>query len=265
MGINRRVPRRRDLPGRGAPSLVDVFRRRYSKKWSRRRSSVRLTEKGPAPVFVCSNSKLFKQRSRVSSYPPRTRHSGRDEATAVKHLRWLGSGHQAAHRGVQTSLHYVPRFENGPADALAGIAASLAQFDERPSQVPICERWVIPPPVEEEIEEEQTEEIEESPPISASQNQTEDWREPITNFLHHDTLPVYLRERVQIRRAASKYVFINDVLYRRSYEGLLLRCLSKKERLQVLKETQWNLRRVPSWLEAPPTSQATGLLLAVDA
>ncbi|KAG9458899.1 hypothetical protein H6P81_003407 [Aristolochia fimbriata] len=154
----------------------------------------------------------------------------------------------------EASLHYVPRSENGPADALAGIAASLAQFNERPSQVPICERWVIPPPAKEETEEEQTEEIEESLPISVSQNETKDWREPISNFLRHGTLPVDLRERVQIRRAAPKYVFINDVLYQRSYEGLLLRCLSKEEGLQVLKETQWNLWRAPSWPKAPSTS-----------
>ncbi|KAG9444837.1 hypothetical protein H6P81_016177 [Aristolochia fimbriata] len=122
-------------------------------------------------------------------------------------------------------------------DALAAIAASLAQFDERPSQVPICERWVVPPPAEEETKEEQIEEMEESFPISANQNEGEDWRVPISNFLRYDTLLVDLRERVHIRRAAPKYVFINDVLYRRSYEGLLLRCLSKEEGLQVLKET----------------------------
>ncbi|KAG9458170.1 hypothetical protein H6P81_002678 [Aristolochia fimbriata] len=39
----------------------------------------------------------------------------------------------------EASLHYVPRSENGPADALARSAASLAQFDERPNQTPICE------------------------------------------------------------------------------------------------------------------------------
>ncbi|KAG9458448.1 hypothetical protein H6P81_002956 [Aristolochia fimbriata] len=56
----------------------------------------------------------------------------------------------------QTSLHYISRTRNGPADALAGIAASLAQIDNRPSQVPICERWVVPLvplPSEEEVEE----------------------------------------------------------------------------------------------------------------
>ncbi|KAG9453633.1 hypothetical protein H6P81_006537 [Aristolochia fimbriata] len=137
----------------------------------------------------------------------------------------------------EASLHFVPRSENGPADALAGIAASLAQFDQLPSEIPICERWVIPPPTEDGTEEEQTEKIEESFPISASQNEVRDWREPIANFLRHGTLPVDLRERVQIRRAAPKYVFIHDILYRRSYEGLLLRCLSKEEGLQVLKET----------------------------
>ncbi|KAG9453929.1 hypothetical protein H6P81_006833 [Aristolochia fimbriata] len=101
-------------------------------------------------------------------------------------------------------LHYVPRSKNGPANALAGIVATLAQFDEWPSQVPICERWVIPPPVEEETEEEQIEQMEESFPISVSQNEAEDWREPISNFLRNGIVPVNLRERVQIRRAAPK-------------------------------------------------------------
>ncbi|KAG9453425.1 hypothetical protein H6P81_006329 [Aristolochia fimbriata] len=35
----------------------------------------------------------------------------------------------------EASLHYVPRSENGPADALAKIAASLVQFDQRPCQI----------------------------------------------------------------------------------------------------------------------------------
>ncbi|KAG9442248.1 hypothetical protein H6P81_018102 [Aristolochia fimbriata] len=115
----------------------------------------------------------------------------------------------------EVSLHYVPRSENGPADALAGIAASLARFDERPNQVPICERWVIPPPLEEEKEREQTEETEESLPISATQNQTEDWRKPIINFFVKYT-PGRPTRRVQIAGQLLGDVFINDILYRRS-------------------------------------------------
>ncbi|KAG9442522.1 hypothetical protein H6P81_018376 [Aristolochia fimbriata] len=207
-------------------------------------------EKGPAPVFVHSHTKLLEQRGGVSSHSSRTRHGGRDEAAVAKNLRRLGIVKKFKlvpfwrHVGEllaqipKASLHYVPQSENGPPDALAGIVASLAQFNERPSQVPICERRVVSPPAEEETEAEQIEEMKESFPISASQNEVRDWREPISNFLFHDTLPVNLGERVHVRRAALRYVFINDVLSRRSYEGLLLCCLSKEEGLQVLKETQ---------------------------
>ncbi|KAG9453317.1 hypothetical protein H6P81_006221 [Aristolochia fimbriata] len=61
----------------------------------------------------------------------------------------------------QTSLHYIPCTWNGPADALAGIIASLAQLDNRPIQAPIYERWVIPLvplSIEEEAEEKMKEE-----------------------------------------------------------------------------------------------------------
>ncbi|KAG9450298.1 hypothetical protein H6P81_010263 [Aristolochia fimbriata] len=163
-----------------------------------------------AGVFVLSYPKLFEQRIRVSSYPPRTRYGSRDELTGefeVKKLErvpfWRHAGELLA-QILEASLHYVPRSEIGSADALAGIAGNLAQFDEQPSQVPICEGWVIPPPVEKETEQEQIEEIEESLPFSASQNEAEDRREPISNFLRHGILPVDLRERVQIRRAAPK-------------------------------------------------------------
>ncbi|KAG9449459.1 hypothetical protein H6P81_009424 [Aristolochia fimbriata] len=139
---------------------------------------------------------------------------------------------------LEASLHYVPRSENGPADTLARIATSLAQFDQQPSQIPICERWVIPSPAEEETEEEdREEETEDSLHIAVSRDETSDWGESIINFLRHGTLPVDLRERVRIRRTAPRFVFINDVLYRNSYEGLLLRCISSEEGMQVLKET----------------------------
>ncbi|KAG9442624.1 hypothetical protein H6P81_018478 [Aristolochia fimbriata] len=42
------------------------------------------------------------------------------------------------------TLGHVPLANNSQADALAGIAASLAQFDARPERIPICERWVVP-------------------------------------------------------------------------------------------------------------------------
>ncbi|KAG9450509.1 hypothetical protein H6P81_010474 [Aristolochia fimbriata] len=115
----------------------------------------------------------------------------------------------------EASLHHVPRSENGPADALAGIAASLAQFDQRPSQIPICERWVIPPPVEEEIEEELTEDwlVKIKPRIGVNLSSTS-----------------FVTEHSQ-STCESESKFAGKLL------GLLLRCLPKEVGLQVLKET----------------------------
>ncbi|KAG9447538.1 hypothetical protein H6P81_013666 [Aristolochia fimbriata] len=76
----------------------------------------------------------------------------------------------------QTLLHYIPRTKNGPADALAGIAASLAQLDSRPSQVPIYERWVVPlvPLPSEEEADEKMEQEEEALPISTHKSEATD-------------------------------------------------------------------------------------------
>ncbi|KAG9450518.1 hypothetical protein H6P81_010483 [Aristolochia fimbriata] len=101
-------------------------------------------------------------------------------------------------------IHYVPLSENGSADALAGIATSLAQFVERPNQVPICERWVVLPPADKEGEEEQTNEMEESFPISTREDKVGDWREPISNFLRYGTLTTDLRERLHIHRTTPR-------------------------------------------------------------
>ncbi|KAG9458339.1 hypothetical protein H6P81_002847 [Aristolochia fimbriata] len=84
---------------------------------------------------------------------------------------------------LQASLHCIPRTKNRPADALAGIVASLAQLDNRPSQVPMYERRVVPLvplPIEEEAEEEMEEK--ESLPISIRENEARNWRKQISNF-----------------------------------------------------------------------------------
>ncbi|KAG9442434.1 hypothetical protein H6P81_018288 [Aristolochia fimbriata] len=237
MGVNRGIPGRRNIPSRSASTLGDVFRWRQDEEMELAPESFSSLQRRIYRPYsfvltqICSNNEA--ESTKPSS--PDSQLTGEFEVKKLE-LEPLSEicGELPPKSRSFTPLR--PSLENGPADALAGIAASLAHLNERPNRVPVCEQWVIPPPAEEETEEELTEEIEESLPISASQNQTEDWREPIINFLRHSTLPVDLRERVQIHRIAARYVLINDVLYRRSYEGVLHRCLSKQEGLQVLKE-----------------------------
>ena len=42
--------------------------------------------------------------------------------------------------------------------------------------------------------------------------------------------------RAEIRRRAARFIYYNDTLYRRSYEGLLLQCLGKDESTKALEE-----------------------------
>lgn len=56
------------------------------------------------------------------------------------------------------------------------------------------------------------------------------------NYLQHGRLPEDQRHRADIRRRAPKFVYFNDSLYRRSYDGILLRCLSEEEAAQALEE-----------------------------
>ncbi|KAG9453432.1 hypothetical protein H6P81_006336 [Aristolochia fimbriata] len=127
------------------------------------------------------------------------------------------------------TLGHVPRASNSQADALAGIAASLAQFEARPEQIPICERWVVP--TLEKFSEE-----EEINLVSVYAIEEEDWRQQFLDYLEHNKFPEGLKARVYVRRAAPKFCLFNNTLYRRSYDGILLRCVSKEEGQAILAE-----------------------------
>ncbi|XP_070040814.1 uncharacterized protein [Nicotiana tomentosiformis] len=67
------------------------------------------------------------------------------------------------------------------------------------AQVTVCQKWVVPPPNE----------AEENP-----------------------------RRRTEIRCCAPRFLYYIDTLYRKSFEGILLRCLGEEEALQALQEAQ---------------------------
>ena len=53
----------------------------------------------------------------------------------------------------------------------------------------------------------------------------DDWRAPIFGYLQNPSQPTDRK----IRRQALKYVVLDETLYQRTIEGLLLRCLSPEE------------------------------------
>ncbi|XP_056852778.1 uncharacterized protein LOC130501985 [Raphanus sativus] len=64
----------------------------------------------------------------------------------------------------------------------------------------------------------------------------ETWMTPIINYLRYDTFPADRDESRKIRRQAARYCFFEGKLYRRSFSGPYLRCLTLREAARILEE-----------------------------
>ncbi|XP_015075475.1 uncharacterized protein LOC107019515 [Solanum pennellii] len=138
---------------------------------------------------------------------------------AQKLIRWLGD----------LILQHVRRTENKKADALATLASTLTLPDQ--TQVTVCLKWIVPPSNEEEYIENKLDHI-----VAIVEAANEDWRQPIIDYLCYGILPENPRRRTDIRRRAPRFLYYKDTLYRRSFEGMLLRCLGEEEAFQALQE-----------------------------
>ncbi|XP_070031875.1 uncharacterized protein [Nicotiana tomentosiformis] len=127
------------------------------------------------------------------------------------------------------TIQHVPRKENKTADALAALALSLTLPDQ--TQVIVCQKWVVPPPNEVEGEGNELKHL-----VDVSKAEKEDWRQPIIDYLIYGILPENPRSRTEIRHRTPRFLYYKDTLYRKSFEGVLLRCLGEDEALQALQE-----------------------------
>ncbi|KAH6763350.1 hypothetical protein C2S52_020783 [Perilla frutescens var. hirtella] len=139
---------------------------------------------------------------------------------AQRMIGWLGD----------VELEHVPRKENKQADALAKLASTIAMPDSK-IHIPTCKSWVIPPLFESENDEE-----EENCAIEVFEIDKEDWRQPFVDYLKYDKLPSDPRRRVDIRRRANRFIYFKGTLYRRSFDGVFLRCLGDEEAAQAIEE-----------------------------
>lgn len=126
------------------------------------------------------------------------------------------------------TLEHVPRKENQIADALANFTVVLAFPEDEDVDVPVCQRWILPALPETQQEDTNA--------ISVFAIETEDWRRPIIDYLQHGKLPEDPRHRTEIRRRAPRFIYYKETLYRRSFDGVFLRCLGEEEATQALEE-----------------------------
>ncbi|XP_049394584.1 uncharacterized protein LOC125858841 [Solanum stenotomum] len=138
---------------------------------------------------------------------------------AQKLIGWLGD----------VTLQHVRRTENKKVDALAALASTLTLPDQ--TQVTICKKWIVPPPNEEECIKNEFNHF-----VAASEAVKEEWRQPIIDYMCYGILPDDPRRRTDIRRRAPRFLYYKDTLYRRLFEGVLLRCLGEEEAIHALQE-----------------------------
>jgi hypothetical protein len=133
-------------------------------------------------------------------------------------------------------IDHVPRRQNAHADALASLATSLALPAEMTEKVLVASHDLYCPGFS--LEEVKTiTDIMEILEIS-SVPEPRDWRFPYIDFVLYDILPDDSKEAAAVKRKSARFYYnaISRTLYRRSYDGILLRCLSRKEAQEVLKE-----------------------------
>ncbi|XP_020254134.1 uncharacterized protein LOC109831208 [Asparagus officinalis] len=110
-------------------------------------------------------------------------------------------------------IDHIPRLKNTYADALASLAATLALPESTTQQINA---------------------VEEEPAML----EPKDWRFLIIDYVLYSLLPEDIKERESIRRRAPRFYYDSQsqTLYRKSYDGLLLRCLSNREAKEALEE-----------------------------
>ncbi|GKV30660.1 hypothetical protein SLEP1_g39449 [Rubroshorea leprosula] len=69
------------------------------------------------------------------------------------------------------------------------------------------------------------------------------WTDPITSFLRDGAVPADKQEEMRLRKKASRYTLVNDVLYKRSFSLPLLRCLTPYEAEYALREVHGGVCR----------------------
>ncbi|XP_075483547.1 uncharacterized protein LOC142523698 [Primulina tabacum] len=162
-------------------------------------------EVGASMIILYSDSQLITQQIK-----------GVYEAKDDRMLKYLQLIKARAEVFADWGIEQIPREENGEADTLAKMAASLSEVSTR--EVLHVSRLILSN--EEEI----------LPVLGDS------WMTPLIKFMVNNELPEDRTQAQKTKRQAPRFVLLNNMLYRRSFQGPLLKCLSEKEVDYVLRE-----------------------------
>jgi len=115
----------------------------------------------------------------------------------------------------------IPRDLNTQADALANLGSNFAPTTL--DHIPIV---YLPEPSIDRSE----------PQVLTIGPEPDSWTKPLYDYLVNNTLPTNRLEARALRMKATRYVIIQDVLFKRSANGICMRCIEPSEVPQILQD-----------------------------
>ncbi|XP_075663104.1 uncharacterized protein LOC142632614 [Castanea sativa] len=137
----------------------------------------------------------------------------------------LGVKELEASKFSKIQYQYVPRIQNQIADALATMASMMDGPKEDEAR-PIVVEQKEDPTYCMSIEE------------GEEKNGEDEWYSDILKYLKDGTYPKSAdkNDQLTIRWLSTNYIICGERLYRRSYDGIHLLCVTAKEAQQIIKE-----------------------------
>ncbi|KAJ9537370.1 hypothetical protein OSB04_030103 [Centaurea solstitialis] len=146
--------------------------------------------------------------------------NGDFQAKDSKMMSYLKAVKGRIARFEQFLIEQIPKDLNMQADALANLGSAF--HDPFMENIPILHLTTPTIAANDEVQ---------------MNEETYNWSLDIWNYLKHDQLPENKMEARKTRYKASRYIILEDQLYRRSTIGLFLRCVTSKVQInQILQE-----------------------------
>ena len=128
------------------------------------------------------------------------------------------------------SFHRILRSGNAQADALSKLASTLVVPEPGILNLMVIDQKFIP------VTETLAHRFQDVLMVDSFEVEKSEWYQALEDYLKDGRQPEDRRERLRLRKIALRYFYLNDTLYRKSFDGILLRCLNESEAQEVLKE-----------------------------
>ncbi|XP_071689002.1 uncharacterized protein [Rutidosis leptorrhynchoides] len=173
-----------------------------------------------AGLNIAQKMDITKLRAFTDSQLVANQFNGSFEAHDSSIQKYLQLLKELAMRFEHFELAQVPRSQNKKADALSKLAALT--FSHFQKQV-----WV---------EELPSKSIDNDLMVASVVEDQPNWMEPILQHIRSDIFPSDKREAHLVRERAPMYIIQNDILYRKSYCGPMMRCVGPIKAEMIIDE-----------------------------